>query len=52
LADPSTSQKWLAGFLLAAGVAQLRIPRTSFALALLAAGWGWFAANFLRAVAD
>ena len=52
LADPYYLAKVVGWILLAAGVAQLRTPRTSLALALLAAGWGWFAANFWRAVAD
>ena len=50
LADPYYVAKVVGWILLAAGVAQLRTPRTS--LALLAAGWGWFGANFWRAVAD
>jgi hypothetical protein len=52
LADPYYVAKVVGWILLAAGVAQLRTPRMSFALALLAAGWGWFGANFWRAVAD
>ena len=52
LADPYYLAKVVGWILLAAGVAQLRTPRTSLALALQAAGWGWFAANFWRAVAD
>ena len=52
LADPYYLAKVVGWVLLAAGVAQLRTASTSLALALLAAGWGWFAANFWRAVAD
>jgi hypothetical protein len=52
LADPYYLAKVVGWILLAAGVAQLRTPRPSLALALLAAGWSWFAANFWRAVAD
>ena len=52
LADPYYLAKVIGWILLAAGVAQLRAARASLALALLAAGWGWFGANFWRAVAD
>jgi hypothetical protein len=52
LADPYYLAKVVGWILQAAGVAQLRAARVSLALALLAAGWGWFGANFWRAVAD
>ena len=43
----------LAGWLLlACGVVQLRRSRSGTGLAFLAAGWGWLAANFWRALAD
>jgi hypothetical protein len=52
LAEPYYLVKVVGWSLLLAGVTQVRVTRASLALALFAGGWGWFAANFWRAVAD
>lgn len=52
LTEPYYLIKLVGWLLLAFGAMQLRVNRASVGLAFLAAGWGWFAANFWRAVAD
>jgi hypothetical protein len=52
LTDPYYLVKVVGWVLLASGAIQLRRSRVDAGLALLAAGYGWLAANFWRAVAD
>jgi len=52
ITDPYYLVKVCGWALLVFGVMQLRKVRPARGLVFLAAGWGWFAANFWRAVAD
>jgi len=52
LTDPYFLVKVVGWVLLGSGVNHLRKIRPVIGLAFLAAGWGWLAANFWRAVAD
>jgi len=52
LTDPYYLVKLVGWSLLVAGAVQVRTTRLFAGLAFLAAGWGWLAANFWRAVAD
>ena len=52
LADPYYLVKLVGWVLLAWGAIRLREARPKAGLGFLAAGWGWFAANFWRALAD